>query len=131
MMRLADASNPSIIPTFLYRRGDPYFYAFDLLWLNGNDLRSLPLIERKKKLKKLRPRKASRLLYVDHLERQGTGLFRAACKHDLEGIVAKWKLGAYIFDQKRSTWIKVRNPRYTQWAEREELFEKRFEMVGK
>jgi bifunctional non-homologous end joining protein LigD len=31
----------------LYRRGDPCFYAFDLLFLNGRDLRKLPLIERK------------------------------------------------------------------------------------
>jgi bifunctional non-homologous end joining protein LigD len=76
--------------------------AFDPLWLNGSDLRSLPLIERKKRLRKLINRKAYRLLYVAHLEGQGTGLFRAACKHDLEGIVAKWKLGAYLADQKRS-----------------------------
>src|SRR5262245_2171209 len=34
----------------MFRRGDPYFYAFDLLWLNGQDLRELPLIERKRRL---------------------------------------------------------------------------------
>src|SRR5690242_9909256 len=34
-----------------YRRGEPYFYAFDLLYLNGRDLRQLPLIERKRILR--------------------------------------------------------------------------------
>jgi hypothetical protein len=36
---------------------------------------------------------ASRLLYLDHLERNGSGLFANACELDLEGIVPKWKSG--------------------------------------
>jgi bifunctional non-homologous end joining protein LigD len=41
----------------LYRRGDPYFMAFDLLSLNGEDLRKEPLIERKRLLKEITPRR--------------------------------------------------------------------------
>ena len=37
----------------MFRRGQPYFYAFDLLWLDGEDLRELPLLERKTRLKEL------------------------------------------------------------------------------
>jgi bifunctional non-homologous end joining protein LigD len=46
----------------------PTFFAFDVLFVNGEDLRALPLIERKARLKKLLRRKRSRVLYVDHLE---------------------------------------------------------------
>jgi len=47
----------------LFRRGVPYFYAFDLLSLNGEDLRSVPLIERKARLRKLIRRGRSHLLF--------------------------------------------------------------------
>jgi hypothetical protein len=38
----------------------------------------------------------SRLLYVRHLEADGTGLFAAVCQNDLEGIVGKWEHGPYL-----------------------------------
>src|SRR6266446_6143993 len=107
----------------LYRRGEPYFCAFDLLWLNGEDLRALPLHERKRRLRKLIPRsKRSRVLFSDHIEVNGREVFRAACRMDLEGIVAKLKDGEYVADG-RSTWIKIKNPQYTQAEGRRELFE--------
>src|SRR5262245_53214128 len=56
----------------MFRRREPYFYAFDLLWLNGEDLRALPLLERKARLRKLISSNAEcnrHLLYLDHLER--------------------------------------------------------------
>ncbi len=37
----------------MFHRGEPYFYAFDVLWEDGVDLRDLPLVERKAKLRKL------------------------------------------------------------------------------
>jgi bifunctional non-homologous end joining protein LigD len=37
----------------MFRRGDPFFYAFDFLWLNGRDLRGLPLLERKQSGRRL------------------------------------------------------------------------------
>jgi len=53
----------------MFRRGHPFFYSFDLLWLNGADLRGLPLVERKIRLRELiGPRNDSRLLYLDHVD---------------------------------------------------------------
>jgi len=49
------------------RRGPFCFYAFDLLWLDGSDLRDRPLFERKKLLRKLLPRHAKSVLYVEHV----------------------------------------------------------------
>ena len=109
----------------LFRRAQPFFYAFDLIWLNGEDLRGIPLIARKKRLRKLiLPRNGSRLLYLDHIEGNGTGLFAQACKFDLEGIVAKFAAGQYIASDRRRSWVKVKNPNYTQVEGREELFER-------
>jgi bifunctional non-homologous end joining protein LigD len=68
------------------RRAPQYFYAFDLLWKDGQDLRGLPLIKRKRLLKKI---VKSPVLFVDHLVGRGVDLFQAVCQRDLEGIVAK------------------------------------------
>jgi len=99
-----------------------------LLWLNGEDLRGLSLLERKRRLRKLclhRRRSANRLLYLDHLERNGSGLFaKAYCELDLEGIVAKWKAGQYVASDRRSSWVKIKNPKYSQIEGREDLFER-------
>jgi ATP-dependent DNA ligase len=53
----------------------------------------------------------------------GEKLFRLACEHDIEGIVAKWKQGPYL-PERETTWLEVRNRQYSQWAGREELFER-------
>ena len=108
---------------YLYRRGEPYFYAFDILQLNGKDLRSVPLHARKRTLKRLIPPQ-SVLLYVDHIEQPGEDLFELACREDLEGIVAKWKDGRYN-PERATSWIKIKNPGYTQIVGRQELFEKK------
>src|SRR5215467_14004295 len=53
------------------RRGPFCFYAFDLLWLDASDLREQPLVERKALLRKLVPRKAQAVFYVEQVsERQ-------------------------------------------------------------
>ena len=80
-------------------------YAFDLLALDGVDLRDQPLGERKKALRRVVPRRCDRLRYLDHVVGRGIDLFRAVCEQDLEGIVAKWKDG--IYDPAATTWIKV------------------------
>jgi len=108
----------------MFRRGQPFFYAFDLIWLNGEDLRSIPLLRRKARLRKLIGRRTSRLLYLDYLEHNGSGLYAKACEFDLEGIVAKWKDGRYIADDRRGSWVRVKNPNYSQLEGREELFER-------
>jgi bifunctional non-homologous end joining protein LigD len=107
----------------LFRRGEPRFYAFDLLWCDGEDLRHLPLIDRKLRLRTLLPQRGERLLYTDHIKANGADFFQAACEHDLEGVVAKHKHSPYL-PEERSTWLKSRNRSYSQWAGREELFER-------
>jgi bifunctional non-homologous end joining protein LigD len=104
----------------LRRECDPAFYAFDLLWLNGKDYRGLPLVDRKARLEKLlKSSKSERILYAQHIERGGKEIFAEVCSRDLEGIVAKRKLGTYK-DSARN-WLKIKNPTYTQSKDRHEL----------
>jgi bifunctional non-homologous end joining protein LigD len=119
-----DKRGKSQFKSLMYRRGEPYFYAFDILELDGRDLRSLPLHVRKRELKRFIPDQPSALLYVDHIEEHGERLFHLACREDLEGIVAKLRNGAYDC-QHATSWIKIKNPGYTQIVGREKLFEKR------
>jgi hypothetical protein len=78
-----DDTGKSQFKSLMYRRGEAYFYAFDILQLNGKDLRSLPLHARKQKLKRLIPEQPSALLYVDYIEQHGERLFHLACREDL------------------------------------------------
>lgn len=109
----------------LFRRGNPVFYAVDLLCLNGRDLRHEPLVQRKRRLRPLVPKRGSHLLYVDHIEERGEELFEAVCRNDLEGVVAKLKTGTYTSYKQSTTWIKIKNGNYTQAQGRDELFEAR------
>ena len=112
----------SVFNDLLFRRKECVFFAFDLLFLNGEDLRALPLIERKARLKKLLRRKQSRMLYVDHIEGCGHKLFEKICELDLEGIVAKRKDSQYRPTEKPSPyWIKIKNPKYSQAEGRDEI----------
>lgn len=93
------------------KRQDAYFYAFDLLWLNGEDLRPLPLLDRKQRLQKLLKGHAG-ALYAEHVQAKGKALFEAICTKDLEGIVAKHKDGPYT--PAPMSWFKCLNPNYSQ-----------------
>ena len=105
-------------------REEARFYAFDLLWLNGQDLRALPLLTRKQHLKVLLRRRSSWLIYVDHVMEHGRTLFQLACREDLEGIVAKRADHPYPSAEKKPLWIKIKNPNYSQKEARGEWFEK-------
>lgn len=120
-----DSTGRSVFNDLLFRRGeDCYFYAFDLLFTDVEDIRILPLIDRKRQLRKLIPRKPSRLLYTNHIERRGCELFESVCRMDLEGIVAKRKDSRYRVTEKPSPhWIKIKNPNYSQAEGRQEMFE--------
>src|SRR5688572_29359601 len=69
------------------------------------------------------PRVESRLRYLEHIEGRGVDLFRVACGCDLEGIVGKWKRGSYSSDGRSTSWMKIKNPAYSQIEGRHELFE--------
>ena len=106
----------------LFRRGEARFVAFDLLWCDGQDLRYAHLTERKHKLRSILPADSDRIMYCDHVERDGESLFRLACENDLEGVVAKRKFDPYLPD--KASWLKIRNPDYSQWESRVDLFER-------
>jgi len=108
----------------MFRREWPYFMAFDVLWLDGKDLRSLPLFRRKRILAGIMPAVESYVRLVDHIPGRGRDFFKVACAHDLEGVVAKWRGGTYQTGTKTS-WLKIRNPHYSQWDGRRDLFDAR------
>jgi bifunctional non-homologous end joining protein LigD len=70
-----DDGGQPVFRDLLFHRRQCVFIVFDLLCLNGKDLRTLPLIERKAALKKLLRRKRSRILYLDHVDGDGRLLF--------------------------------------------------------
>ena len=82
------------------------YYVFDLLYLDGHDLRNVPLIERKALLRQVL-RDNSRIRYSDHVTGDGKGLFEAATKRNLEGIVAK-KASAPYPTGRSSNWLKIK-----------------------
>jgi len=103
------------------RRQVLIFYAFDLLWHDGEDLLPPPLVERKRRLRRLIKGRAG-LLFAEQIQGSGVELFKAICARDLEGIVAKHRLGPY--EPRPVTWFKVLNPDYSQKRGRREMFNK-------
>jgi ATP-dependent DNA ligase len=109
----------------LFHRGYyPCFLAFDLLMRDHQDCRHERLLDRKQELRRLLNGSDARIQYLDYVDGRGVPLLEQACQHDLEGIVAKQKYAPYVTDREQSTWFKIRNPRYSQWAGREKLFER-------
>jgi bifunctional non-homologous end joining protein LigD len=98
------------------------FAAFDLLWLDGTDLRRRPLAERKSLLGDLLPEDTGPLYKILTLEEHGRALFSATKKMDLEGIVAKRKSDPYATG---TEWHKIKNPGYSQGEGRVDLFRPR------
>jgi bifunctional non-homologous end joining protein LigD len=83
------------------------FFAFDLLHLNGRDLRRQPLIERKTALQSLLQESAPTLTYAEHLELGGKDVYDHACRMGLEGIVSKRADSPYRSGVQTS-WLKVK-----------------------
>jgi bifunctional non-homologous end joining protein LigD len=85
------------------------FFAFDLLHLDGRDLRRTPLIERRAALRKLiEPEPRSPIQFSDHVEGGGARFFEAAAELGLEGIVSKRAASLYRGGPSRS-WLKIKN----------------------
>ena len=82
------------------------FFAFDLLYLNGFDLREAPLLQRKQLLLRLLfP--SQQIRFADHQLEKGRELFELARQHGLEGIVAKRADSIYVPDRS-SSWLKLK-----------------------
>ena len=66
-----------------------HYFAFDLPYLDGYDLRQVPLVERKKLLEALLQDAPETLRYSSHVQGSGEAFLKGACDHELEGIVSK------------------------------------------
>lgn len=82
------------------------YYVFDLLYLDGYDLRAVPLIERKALLKEIL-QTDSRIRYSDHVLEKGKELFEVAVEKHLEGILAK-KISSPYPAGRTSSWLKIK-----------------------
>jgi len=83
------------------------FFAFDLLYLDGEPIAPLPLIERKERLRQLLADVDPRLHYSDHQEGSGPEFHAQACRIGLEGIVSKRADAAYA-PGNRGLWVKAK-----------------------
>jgi bifunctional non-homologous end joining protein LigD len=86
------------------------YFVFDLIYLNGYDLRQVPLLERKRLLEALLAgQKADRgtIRYSDHVVGPGTEMLRRACRAGAEGIVSKRADSLYV-SGRGTTWLKCK-----------------------
>jgi bifunctional non-homologous end joining protein LigD len=94
----------------LRRATAPAYVAFDLLWVDGADLRSLPLSERRQRLHAVLPATSPIVSEALSVTGRGRELSNLMCANDLEGIVAKRLADRY---DTRVRWLKIKNPDYS------------------
>lgn len=82
-------------------------FAFDLLTSGARDLRDLPVIERKDRLRKLLKVRGDRLMFVDHVEQHGEALFTHAIWIGMEGVMAKRADSPYVAGRS-PLWLKLK-----------------------
>jgi ATP-dependent DNA ligase len=86
-----------------------FLFAFDLLELNGQDLRREPIEVRKRRLATLLRSARFGLQLNEHIAESGDVVFRHACKLGFEGIVSK-RLGSRYTSGRTRNWLKMKNP---------------------
>jgi bifunctional non-homologous end joining protein LigD len=106
-----DGDGLSIFEKLRWRHhdGHVFMWAFDLIELNGQDLRREPIEVRKATLASLLRLCRAGLQFNQHLEHPGDIVFRHACKMGLEGIVSK-RLGSRYISGRSRDWLKFKNP---------------------
>ena len=88
--------------------GQLVYYAFDLLFLDGRDLRSEPLVERKKLLAALVAEAGNpQLAYSEHFGGDGRPLLEECCRRGLEGIISKRGDRPYVAGR-TTDWLKIK-----------------------
>ncbi len=88
-------------------QGSLHYYVFDILWCDGRDVRTMPLVKRKALLKAVLPQN-SLLRYSDHIETKGAALFHQMQERGLEGIVAKRADSEYREANRGDDWLKIK-----------------------
>ncbi len=86
-----------------------FLLAFDLLMLDGADLREHPIEARKRALAKLVRKLPAGIQICDHIEGDGAMVFASACALGLEGIVSK-RRGSRYTSGRSTAWLKTKNP---------------------
>ncbi|HEX2148500.1 MAG TPA: DNA ligase D [Pseudorhizobium sp.] len=81
------------------------FFAFDLLYLDGRDITSAPLTERKQSLERLLANSGDKLRYSEHFDDEGGLVLKHACRLSLEGIISKISNAPYRSGRGRD-WVK-------------------------
>src|SRR5262245_27833590 len=106
-----DDNGLAVFDRIRYRRhdGKVFLYAFDLIELDGDDLRREPLDVRKATLRSLLVKTGPGLRWNEHIEGDGASIFRHACKLGLEGVVSKRKDSPYR-SGRSPDWLKMKNP---------------------
>jgi len=84
------------------------YYAFDLLFLNGMELRSRPLIERRKLLANLLKKAPPNIRFSDELQGTREELLQVARQFQLEGLIAKRPDSLYEAGRRSGAWVKVK-----------------------
>jgi bifunctional non-homologous end joining protein LigD len=114
-----DGDGRPMFNDLLFGRREPTYVAFDVLFVDGGDVRALPLKERKALLEKVVRRYG--MQKSEPVLGDGKAAFKAVCGLDLEGIVAKRLADAYASGTK---WWKILNRSYSQKVDRAELFQR-------
>ena len=83
------------------------YYVFDLVYFQGHDLTSLPLLKRKGLLQKILPSNP-RIRFSEHIVKDGVPFFNAVREKGLEGIVAKYSPSLYETGKRSRHWLKVK-----------------------
>jgi len=88
-------------------KADPVYYAFDMPFSDGVDLRNSPLLDRKKALEALlkKSKLGARVQYSEHIVGNGDAMIGNACKMDLEGIISKLADSPYV-SRRDPSWLK-------------------------
>ena len=87
--------------------GEVFFFIFDLLYLDGKDLRNLPLLARKELLREILP-DMPHLRYNDHVSGEGKDFFDLVREKKLEGVVAKLGSSRYLPGKRTRDWLKIK-----------------------
>jgi bifunctional non-homologous end joining protein LigD len=96
-----------LLQNYQKSRGNLIYYAFDLLYLDGRDLRDLPLLRRKELLAAL-IQGSARLRMSEHIAEHGRAFFKAVADQGLEGIVAKKANSPYREGVRGMNWLKIK-----------------------
>ena len=90
-------------------KGTLKYYVFDILNLDGNDITTLSLLQRKELLRLLlKKEKLTNISYSEHVVEKGIEYFELAEKNQTEGIIAKKATSPYRFGQRSDEWLKIK-----------------------